>query len=125
VVVGGCGFASDVIVFQLLLMLDGGLVVSRLVSAGVAITITWLMNRVFTFQTSRDPFPGLEYLRYVLVQMAGLILNIGCYLILVLRVDYFEANPLLALFAGASLAIVSNFLGSKIWVFRSRDNSTG
>jgi len=122
-VVGGCGFAVDVLVFQWLIQLDGGLILSRLISASAAITVTWVMNRVFTFKTANTPSPGSEYLRYISVQGVGLVLNLGCYFLLVLRVEYFAVNPLLALCAGAGLAIVSHFLGSKFWVFRADEHS--
>ena len=116
--VGGCGFASDIVVFEAMRMLDGGLIVSRLVSASVAITVTWLMNRTYTFKTRGGAKPGIEYLRYVCVQSAGLVINLGTYFLLVLRTGYFAEHPLVALWAGGSLAIVSNFLGSKLWAFR-------
>ena len=116
--VGGCGFASDIVVFEAMRMLDGGLILSRLVSASVAITVTWLMNRTYTFKTRGAAKPGVEYLRYVCVQSAGLIINLGTYFLLVFTTEYFSEHPLVALWAGGSLAIVSNFLGSKLWAFR-------
>ena len=116
--VGSCGFASDIIVFKLLEYLGGGLIYSRLGSASVAVTVTWLMNRSYTFRTAGQLKPGLEYLRYVCVQSAGLVINLGTYFLLVLYYDYFAERPLLALWAGGSLAIITNFLGSKLWAFR-------
>lgn len=116
--VGGCGFASDIVVFKLLFFFDGGLILSRLGSASVAVTVTWMMNRNYTFKTAGGIKPGLEYIRYVCVQSAGLVINLGTYFILVLRYGFFAERPLLALWAGGSLAIVANFLGSKLWAFR-------
>ena len=71
-------------------------------------------------RTSPDSCSGLMYSGVPITNpvRAGLVINLGTYFLLVLRTEYFAAHPLVALWAGGSLAIVSNFLGSKLWAFR-------
>ena len=117
-VVGGCGFLLDAGIFQALVSADVGPIGARVVSAAAAITLTWYLNRRHVFRTHGVNRHGPEYLRYLSVQTFGLVINFGTFLILVTRVEAFRAMPLLALCAGAGLAIAFNFLGARYWAYR-------
>ena len=116
--VGACGFLTDVGVFSLLGWLDEEPLSARVVSASIAITLTWYLNRLHVFQTSGHSAHGPEYLRYLTVQAFGLIVNFGTFLFLLSRGGIFAELPLLALCGGAALAIAFNFLGSRYWAYR-------
>ena len=117
--VGGLGFLLDVGVFQLFYSQGQGPVRSRLVSAAAAITLTWYLNRRLVFRTSQVNRSAPEYARYVTVQAAGLVINLGVYLVLLDRVSMLRQMPVLALCGGAAAAIVFNFLGARYWAFRT------
>lgn len=116
--VGGAGFALDALSFQLLFSAGGGLVVSRLASAAIAITLTWFLNRHFVFRTHAINRMGAEYSRYLAVQTVGLAVNFGVYFLMLDVFTPLQTVPIVALAAGAAAALAFNFLGARLWAFR-------
>ena len=49
-----------------------------------------------------------------------IVVNNGVYVFLVLTVDMFSKEPVLAVAAGSLAGLVFNFTASRAWVFRSR-----
>ncbi len=117
--VGALGFLLDVSVFQALFMFGYGAIVSRIVSAGAAITLTWYLNRRHVFRTAQTSRSGPEYARYLLIQTAGLAVNFAVYLALLYGVRVLREVPVVALCGGALTAITFNFLGARYWAFRT------
>ena len=116
--VGGCGFAIDVLSFQLIFSAGGGLILSRVLSATVAITLTWYLNRHLVFETHGVNRKGPEYGRYLGVQTIGLAVNFGVYFIALQLIPSLRSIPVIALAAGAAAALTFNFLGARLWAFR-------
>lgn len=117
--VGALGFLLDVSVFQALFMFGYGPISSRIVSAGAAITLTWYLNRRHVFRTAQTSRSGPEYARYLVIQSAGLVVNLGVYLALLNSVQGLQKVPVVALCGGALVAITFNFLGARYWAFRT------
>lgn len=118
--VGTCGFIVDAACFQLLFEAGGGLVYSRLISAAVAISVTWLLNRRYVFRTTDINRSGPEYGRHVVVQLGGLAVNFAVYFGFIAVFPGLRTMPLLALAAGSAVALAFNFAGSRWWAFRPR-----
>jgi putative flippase GtrA len=118
--VGGLGFLLDASVFQILFSVGYGLLVSRVISATLSITLTWYLNRRYVFQTRSINAGAPEYARYIAVQTVGLIVNFGVYLILISRFDVLHDLPILALSCGALTALTFNFLGARHYAYRER-----
>jgi len=116
--VGGSGFAIDALSFQLIFSAGGGLIVSRVASAALAITLTWYLNRHFVFRTHAVNRMGTEYSRYLAVQTVGLAVNFGVYFLLLSVFVSLRTVPIVALAAGAAAALTFNFLGARLWAFR-------
>ena len=116
--VGGFGFLLDVAVFQALLWFGLGPVPARLVSASLAVTLTWILNRHWVFYTANDAGRGAEYVRYVVVQALGLSINLGVFFWLLGSSELAGRVPVLALIGGAAAAIFFNYLGARCWAFR-------
>ncbi len=117
--VGALGFLLDVSVFQTLFMFGYGPIASRIVSAGAAITLTWYLNRRHVFRTAQTSRSGPEYARYLVIQSAGLVVNLGVYLAILNSVQALREVPVVALCGGALVAIAFNFLGARYWAFRT------
>jgi putative flippase GtrA len=117
--VGALGFLLDVSVFQTLFIFGYGAIAARIVSAGAAITLTWYLNRRHVFRTAQTSRSGPEYARYLLVQTAGLVVNLGVFLALLNGVQVLRDVPVVALCGGALVAITFNFLGARYWAFRT------
>ena len=117
-VVGALGFLADLGLFTVLLWAGVATIPSRFVSAAAAISLTWYLNRLHVFRTAAASAKGPEYLRYWLVQAAGLCVNVGSFVWLVENVETFRQLPVLALCVGALLAIGLNFFGARYWAYR-------
>ncbi len=95
--------------------------VSRLISFTLASFTTWLLNRKHTFR-KLDSLPGIsrtrEYIRYVIIQIGGALLNLGIFMWLVAENPALQAMPIIPLAVGAGVALVFNFLGARIWVYQ-------
>ncbi len=115
--VGGVGFAFDTaIVYGLRGAL--GLVGAGLAAYLVAATITWSLNRLWTFRGRGDGPAHRQWLRFLLANAFGFVLNRGTYVALILLVPLCAAQPVLAVAAGCLAGMGSNFLLSRSFVFR-------
>ena len=111
-------------------LVDGGILVlmhdvfgvnpyaSRCVSFPVAMTVTWLMNRLLTFSDRKDARAGSELGRYATVAIAGALLNMLIFFALVRYFTFMSEIVLLPLAIAAGIALVFNFIGSRFFVFR-------
>ena len=117
--IGGAGFVVDGGILTLLNSLAGmGLAASRFWSFGAAVTLTWLLNRRYTFAERRSTARVAEWTRYALVNAVGALLNLGIFLVLVYRSAFFARFPLIPLAIAASVALVFNFTASRQVAFR-------
>ena len=120
-VIGVVGFGVDAGILYLLLQLTpAGFYVGRLVSFLSAVTVTWILNRTFTFRADS----GLmrlhhEWLRFLGANSVGGLVNLGVYSLLVARVSVFSAHPVLAVGAGSLSGLLVNFSVTKAYVFRA------
>lgn len=119
VIVGGIGFAVD---GGFLMLLNAGYGLSpflaRCVSFPLALTVTWLLNRSWTFTGGADVAPLRQYMLYTLIQLGGLAINFSAFIALIFWLPDFERLPLAALTLGAALAMVLTYLLSRHFAFR-------
>jgi putative flippase GtrA len=118
--VGAVGFAIDALIFLALTGSHAGWhpYAARAVSATCSISTTWALNRRVTFRAQQSPRAGSEYMRYVLVQLFGLALNLGVFAAGVAFVPALQRRPIIALLLGAGTALAVNFLTAKNIAFR-------
>jgi putative flippase GtrA len=90
---------------------------ARTVSFPLAVTLTWLLNRVWTFDDGRGRIARAQYLRYGLVQITGFAINYAVFAVLVLHGGPWREQPIFALAVGAGIAMVTTFAASKRLVF--------
>jgi putative flippase GtrA len=113
--VGGIGFIADAGALALLLRMSPlGPLAARVISIGLALTATWILNRTFTFQPSRRGL-ALEGARYGGVGIATSLLNYLVYSALLLAVP--ATSPLAALAVASLVAMALSFLGYARLVF--------
>ncbi len=114
--VGGFGFSVDAAVLMWLVHLGLSAYLSRALSLCASITLTWILNRHFSFGASGDR-PTVEYCRYAAVALCAAAVNYGVYASLVQHMA-----PVLAMLAGSAAAILLTFSGYDHWVFARRLN---
>lgn len=88
---------------------------ARLLSIGLAVTMTWAMHRNWTFDPGSSNRLS-EWARFGAVNGVGATINYGTYATLLLF--FTNLSPVLALAAGSVVALAANFLGSRLWAFR-------
>jgi putative flippase GtrA len=117
-IVGTIGFIADASMLTFLLSVTGlGFYLGRLVSFLFAASITWALNRYYTFRDRSKRGRMRQWGRFVLVNTGGGLVNYGVYSALILGDDLFRDWPVLAVAAGSIAGLMVNFLGSKFLVF--------
>ena len=115
-IVGTIGFLTEALIIHLVKVLyPDFLLYVRFISFPAALVVTWILNRVFVFESGNSKIK--EVSKYALVQTFGAMLNILVYTLLLLLSDFFVDYPVLALAAGSAFALFSNYFLSKYWVF--------
>ncbi len=118
-VVGGAGFLVDASVLTMLVLFAGtGLYAGRAVSFLLAVSVTWWLNRRWTFQVSGNHPKGREYSGYFVVQVVGALINLGVYVLCLEMYEQLARYPVIPLAAGALLALLFNYYFSSRLVFR-------
>ncbi len=120
--VGSIGFLIDTgIVYGLRYWI--GLIGAGLASYLVAATVTWALNRAWTFRGRGHGSMLRQWATFLAANSLGFLLNRGTYAALVLAVPLCAAYPVLATAAGTGAGMFVNFGLSRRLVFRRR--STG
>lgn len=116
--VGALGFLVEVIVLSYLCNLHGfGPYAGRSVSFSLAVVVTWLLNRSFTFQVRERQRIHAEFLRYLTVRALGMAINLGAYSAAVGSMYWMARYPALALVPASLAGLVVNYLGAKHFAF--------
>lgn len=84
----------------------------------VAATVTWGLNRIWTFRGLGGGPVHHQWARFLAVNMGGFILNRGTYALLVTFVPLCAEQPVYAVGAGAIAGMFLNFSLSRSMVFR-------
>lgn len=119
-VVGAIGFVVDGGLLYLLVARGGDPWAVRLLTFPLAVTVTWALNRRWTFMAPQEAPRGREYSRYLGVQIAGALTNYALYAALLPLTGTSANGALLAFAAGSAAGLVVNFTGARLWVFGAR-----
>ena len=115
--VGTVGFAFDTAtVYSLRRSL--GLYGAGMAAYVVAATVTWLLNRLWTFRGLGGGKVHRQWARFLVVNLSGFVLNRGTYALLVTFVALCAEQPVYAVAAGAIVGMFLNFSLSRTMVFR-------
>ncbi len=95
-------------------------IVAQLIGFTAAVTVTWLINRHWTFAEHASDKWLHEWTRYVAANSIGAAVNNGVYAILVLTVASFSETPVLAVAAGSIVGMAFNLTLSKRMVFKRK-----
>lgn len=118
--VGGVGFAIDAGLFLFAHDYAGWSIAwSRTFSAAVALTATWILNRILTFSSRKSRDRAGEYVRYLVTQGLGLMVNLGVFAGSLLLFPPLRRVPIVALALGAAVALCVNFVTARTFAFRA------
>ena len=118
-VVGTIGFLVDAGVLTLALAAtDLGYYWGRLLSFLTAATVTWALNRRYTFAAAAKERRLAQWARFVLVNSGGGLVNYATYAALIAAGAVVRDWPVLGVAAGSIAGLAVNFTLSKWLVFR-------
>ena len=119
--VGVAGFIVDAGVLTLGLHLGTGPWLGRVLSYVAAATVTFSLNRAWTFRTADRSRPlTRDWGLFLVVNLIGFACNYGTYAALIAGVPLVREVPVLGVAVGALAGMAGNFLLSRRYVFRSR-----
>jgi putative flippase GtrA len=95
-----------------------GLYGAGLTAYVVAATVTWILNRIWTFRGLGGGPVHRQWARFLVVNLAGFTLNRGTYALLVTFVALCAEQPVFATAAGAIAGMFVNFSLNRTMVFR-------
>lgn len=116
--VGAVGFIVDASILQILTGSFGmdpyG---SRLISFLIAVTVTWLLNRRYTFSVDQGVRLHREWARYISINAFGGGLNYLTYALCVSQFTLVHRYLFLGVAAGSAVGLLVNYSASKYLVF--------
>ena len=117
-VVGTAGFLMDTAVLYLMLALGAGPYAGRVVSYLAAATLTFALNRAWTFRAAARRPVARQWGAFVALNLLGFAANYGTYALLLGGSATVAAHPVLGVAAGSVAGMFINFAVSRRLVFR-------
>lgn len=118
-VAGGIGFLTEAVILTWLVQgLGLNAYGARVISFGIAVTVTWAINRNLTFGDRKNVARAREYSAYVSVQIVGAVINFLVYAVAIALYPGFRSVVVVPLAMGSAVAMVFNFMAARSWVFR-------
>lgn len=122
--VGGIGFFVDAGLLLVAIPIAGHYG-GRVISFGIAVLVTWALNRSITFRDRQTAGWGGELVRYVGSQSLGAMTNLAVYSVCISLSLWMYANPVAALAFGSAAGLVVNYSLAHWVVFRSVPQKKG
>ena len=117
-VVGSVGFLVDAGLLALQFhMLGIGPFIARGPSFLSAVTVTWWLNREYTFGGLGEYSMVREYRRYFLIQMFGALTNLAVYAVAIASVAWLAKYPVAAVALGSVFGLIVNYGLARHYVF--------
>jgi putative flippase GtrA len=115
--VGFISFLIDWVFFNMFYRLEIGFLTARVLSAMVAMTFNFTINRNITFKAHHTPVKN-QVTRWLVIYTVGIGLNtlVGKLVIISLGESLLNAN--IAFFSGLFVSVPICFLGSLFWAFK-------
>jgi len=120
-IVGVVGFVVDAGVLTLGIRAGTGPWLGRAISYVVAATVTFSLNRAWTFRAADRSRPMMrDWGMFLFINLVGFVCNYGTYAALISGVPLVRELPVLGVAAGSLAGMAGNFLLSRRFVFRNR-----
>ncbi|MWD29576.1 GtrA family protein [Aquicoccus sp. SCR17] len=117
--VGGVGFLVDGGLLYALVHFGAAPLLARALSFPAAVTVTWSLNRSWTFAASGPPGEqARRYRRYFVIQVVGALSNYLVYAFALALTGLSAAGAVQALAIGALAGLAVNFAGARLLVFQ-------
>jgi putative flippase GtrA len=112
--VGAAGFAADATILVLVIeRLNGNPIGARIISAPIAILLTFALNRSWSFADLKQPSVARSFASYISVQGFGFVVNLLLYALVIVIIP----SPVAALAVSSVAVMTLNYLGARFWAF--------
>ena len=118
-VVGTAGFLMDTAVLYAMLRLGSGPYGGRIASYLAAATLTFALNRAWTFRGAASAPVARQWGAFVALNLVGFAANYGTYAALIAGSQTVADHPVLGVAAGSLAGMFINFAVSRRFVFRA------
>jgi putative flippase GtrA len=118
VFVGGIGFCIDGGLLTVLIQHEWDIIAARTISFLLAVSVTWILNRMWTFSPGFKISKCREYLYYFGTQSGGALINLAIFFCLISVYPYMQDFPLIPFAIGSVIALIFNYIVSKNLVFK-------
>jgi putative flippase GtrA len=113
----------DLKFFEFLFWISGFGILSKIISFIVSAFIKYLFNKFWTFQKNETNISKLEFIKFLVTNLVGLIIDVSCFAFLTkfLGPQFLISEHLwikLSVLISAVLAGAWNFCGDKFFVFK-------
>lgn len=118
-IVGTIGFIVDASILLILVhIFYFEISIARFFSFLIAVFVTWLINRNFTFSDNKNIDKKKEYFYYLVIQFFGVLLNYLIFISLINQYTFFREHLILPLAIASIIAMFSNYLILKKVVYK-------
>lgn len=117
--VGSVGFVIDGGLLWLLTAQDVNPYLARGISFPVAVVVTWLLNRAWSFRLARPSSKRGQFRRYFSVQVLGSLTNYAVYALWIASLGAAQVTVLTGFALGSAIGLIVNFIGARYYAFRA------
>lgn len=117
--VGSVGFFVDGGLLWLLTSQDVNPYLARAISFPVAVVVTWLLNRAWTFRSTQLSSQRGQFRRYFSVQVLGSLTNYAVYALWIAVFGTAQMTVLTGFAIGSAIGSILNFFGARNYAFRA------
>lgn len=118
---GGVAFVLSVALFDLFAnKMNLYEQIANTISWVICVVFTYFTNRTFVFKSEKKGMDGMgkEFVSFVSARLATLLLENA---ILFVAIDLLTINNMIAKLIGQAVVIVSNYILSKLWIFKKKE----
>lgn len=120
---GGIAFVLSMVLFYVfanMLMIDEQ--ISNIITWVICVIFTYITNRTFVFRSKSSGMKAItkEFIDFTSARLATLILE---NIVLFICIDLLTWHNMVAKLIGQFLVIVSNYILSKLWIFKKKENA--
>ena len=93
---------------------------ARAVSVFVSVVVTWVLNRIWTFDARREESPWIELLRYLGSRSVGAICNVAVFSAAVRWFPYPVSEPIVATPFSSAATMLINYALVRFFIYRPK-----
>lgn len=120
---GGIAFVLSMVLFYVfanMMMINEQ--ISNIITWVICVIFTYITNRTFVFRSKSSGMKAItkEFVDFTSARLATLILE---NIVLFICIDLLTWHNMVAKLIGQFLVIVSNYILSKLWIFKKKENA--